>query len=91
MELTISPRTSVKRKKFSKKDKVDEYILESLKGLQEKRACREEDQDELFGRQVAAKLRGLPEWLNAQAKINILQLLMDIEFPTKEPVPLQPY
>ena len=63
---------------------MDEYILESLKSLQEKQACREEDHDELFGQQVAAKLRGLPEWLNAQAKINILQLLMDIEFPMKK-------
>ena len=63
---------------------MDEYIIQSLKSLEERRAQRQvgqEDEDELFVRQVAATLRRLANRQKAMTKLRIQQFLVDAEFP----------
>ena len=63
---------------------VDEYIIQSLKNIEERRAQRQvgqEDEDELFSRQVAATLHRLANRPKAMVKLRIQQLLVDAEFP----------
>ena len=56
-------------------------ILESLRHVWDQPShTTEEDEDGLFGRQLAATLRRFPSHQKAVAKLRIQQLLMDIEF-----------
>ena len=59
-------------------------IISSLKSISEKREQRRDDEDELFGRQVAATLRRLTSRQKAQAKLRIQQTLVDVEFPDEQ-------
>ena len=57
-------------------------ILESLRHVWDQPShTAEEDEDGLFGRQLAATLRRFPSHQKAVAKL-IQQILMDIEFGT---------
>ena len=72
------------RKVSSKDDVVGEYIIQSLKNIEERRTQRQaahEDEDELFGCQIAATLHRLTSRQKAMAKLHIQQVLMDAEFP----------
>ena len=76
-----------KRKVTSKDDVVDEYIIQSLRSIEERWAQRQvghEDEDEHFGRQIAATLRRLPSRQKAMAKLHMQQVLVDAEF-SEEP------
>ena len=42
---------------------------------------RQDDEDELYGRQVAATIRRFTNREKALAKLRIQQVLLDIEFP----------
>ena len=53
-------------------------IVNSLKGLNQKQVS---DEEELFGKHVAAVLRRLPNREKAMAKLQIQQVLTNIEFP----------
>ena len=56
-------------------------ILESLKHVWDQPShVVEEDEDGLFGRQLAATLRRFPSHHKAAAKLRIQQVLLDIEF-----------
>ena len=57
-------------------------ILESLRHVwdQPSQVHSAEDEDGLFGRQLAATLHRFPSHQNAVAKLRIHQLLMEIEF-----------
>ena len=77
-------------------DPVDEAILKGLKSLDKQREERREqkrqaeqsenakvqqDEEYLFGLQIASTLRRLPRCQRALAKINIQQMLFHMEFP----------
>lgn len=56
-------------------------ILESLKHVWDQPShVAEEDEEGLFGRQLAATLRRFPSHHKAAAKLRIQQVLLDIEF-----------
>ena len=56
-------------------------ILESLKHVWDQPShIAEEDEDGLFGRQLAATLRRFPSHQKAAAKLKIQQILLDTEF-----------
>ena len=91
-----SPNSSIgqppvkKRKKENLKvDEVDEALLKGLYQMEESRAQRKkDDEEEFFGKHVAAVLRRLPNRERAMARLRIQQVLMDVEFP--EPDVAQP-
>ena len=56
-------------------------IISSLRSIGDKRAQRQDEEDELFGRQVGATLRRRQK---SQAKLRIQQILMDVEFPDEQ-------
>ena len=58
-------------------------MLRNLKNL-EKKSAQKEDEDELFGKQIAATLRRLTYRQKAHAKMRIQGVLLDIEFPAEE-------
>ena len=76
---------SKKKKKISKDDEIDECIIQSLKSIEENRRAlaqkQEEDDDQLFGRQIAITLHRLTTKQKAIAKLRIQQVLIDVEFP----------
>ena len=78
----LSPPPAKKSKKRSRgsDSSIEEAILESLKGLQEKRKECLPIEDELFGRQIAATLQGLDPRTKALGKMQIQQLLFSLEF-----------
>ena len=82
---------SKKRKTSRGGDDVDDIIIKSLKGIeerrQEKRSWQVEDEAELFGCLVASTLRRLSGRQQASARLKIQQLLMDIEFPDESYFP----
>ena len=64
-------------------DAVELAILESLRHVWDREQpthSGEEDEDGLYGRQLAAKLRRFPSQQKAIAKLRIQQVLTDIEF-----------
>ena len=68
-------------------DTIDLAIVEALKQIQPQRAQPEPESDEedLFGRQVAATLRRLGGQAKAFAKVQIQETLMEAEFgPTQD-------
>ena len=65
-----------------------EYIVQSLKSIEDRRAQRQvvsDDEDVLFGRQIAATLHRLTSRQKAVAKLRIQQVLIDVEFPDEPP------
>ena len=74
-----------KKKKISKDDEIGECIIQSLKSIAENRCAlaqkQEEDDDQLFGRQIAITLHRLTTKQKAIAKLRIQQVLIDVEFP----------
>ena len=57
-------------------------ILASLRHVWDQPSHTAEDEDGLFGWQLAATLRRFPSHQKAAAKLRIQQILMDIEFGT---------
>ena len=84
---TSTPYQPHKKRKVTKSDEVDELILRSLKGIEDKQAQRQDDEDELYGRQVAATMQCFTNREKALAKLHIQQVLLDIEFPAEHPHP----
>ena len=74
---SVAPPPS-KRKKTRVGDDVEELLVRNLKHLEERRA---DDEEELFGRTVAATLRRFSLRQRAVAKMRIQTMLLDIEFP----------
>lgn len=66
-----------------KKSKVvmDAVIVRNLEELCQHRTSSATDEDELFGKTVAATLRRFDLRKKAMAKLRIQTVLMDIEFP----------
>lgn len=58
---------------------MDEVIVMCLKGLEE-RCAQKEDEESLFGGQIATTLQRFNNRQKAQAKLLIQQVLLDIEF-----------
>ena len=61
-----------------------QLILKSLKALEETVQEQQkviEDEDELFGKQVAMVMRRLSSKQKATAKLRIQQVFLDVEFP----------
>ena len=61
-----------------------QLILKSLKALEETVQEQQkviEDEDELFGKQVAMVMRRLNSKQKATAKLRIQQVFLDVEFP----------
>ena len=74
---TPSPPPSKKRKSI-RGDSIDDSILKRLINVQER---QKQDEDQLFGLQVAATLRRLTNRQKADAKLKIQQVLLEVEFP----------
>jgi hypothetical protein len=74
-----------KKKKMSKDDEIGECIIQSLKSIEENRHAlaqkQEDDEDQLFGRQVAITLHRFTSRQKAMAKLRMQQVLIDVEFP----------
>ena len=67
----------IKRKDKNKKgDEIDDLLTRNLKAI-EKTCAGPEDEEELFGRHVAANLRCFTARQKAQVKIRIQSVLMD--------------
>ena len=64
-----------------KGDDLDYLVCRTLKNISDR---RQDDDSELFGRQVGATLRCLNARQRAHAKLRIQQVLLDVEFP--EPI-----
>ena len=81
--ITTSPQEPPSKKRKTKNsDEVETIIVRTLKRIEERRAERQvEDEEELFGRQIAATLRRLNCRQKAMVKLIFQQVLMDIEFP----------
>ena len=65
-------------------NQVSQAILKSLKILEETVHEQQrvvEDEDELFGKQVAMVMRRLTSKQKAMAKLQIQQVFLDVEFP----------
>ena len=77
---SASPTPARKSRKHSCADTLEEVIVENLRGLRERCAPQIPDDDELFGRQVAATLRHLDPCTKAIRKMQIQQLLFNSEF-----------
>ena len=84
-----------KRRKSGKGsgDNLDYLVCRTLKDLHER---REEDDSELFGKQVGATIRRFNPRQRAQAKLRIQQVLVDVEFPesvqgSSYGMPMNPY
>lgn len=79
-----------KKSKQIKNDttKLEEAILENLKGLRERRESLSLE-DELFGCQIASTLHRLDPRKKAMAKMQIQQLLFSVEFGD-QPGPCNP-
>lgn len=83
-----SKQPPAKRKKSSNKlDEVDEALLKSLAGIQERRIARVEepkvmDAEGHFGEHVAATLRRFTPQQRAFAKLEIDRVLVNVEFPS---------
>ena len=69
-----------KRKRVRKGDEIEELMVRNLKDLEERRAMKC-DEEEFFGRHVAATLRRFSLRQRAQAKMRIQRVLTDVEFP----------
>ena len=64
---------------------MDDLIMTSLKSLQERRHGKEAlDEAGHFGHQIAATLRRFSPRQMAQAKLQIEQVLFNIEFPSDQ-------
>lgn len=85
---TTPIKLPTKRKNSSqKRDEVEELMITELKEIQERRTAKELTDDEgYFGQHVAATLRKFNDRQKAIAKIQIEQLLVNIEFPS-DPYP----
>jgi hypothetical protein len=74
-----------KKKKMSKDDEVGECIIQTIKSIEENRCAlaqkQEDDEDQLFGHQVAITLHHFTSRQKAMAKLCIHQVLIDVEFP----------
>ena len=83
-----SKQPPVKRKKSNTKlDVLDEALLKSLEGIQERRTARAEenkvmDAEGHFGEHVAATLRRFTPQQRAIAKLEIDRVLVNVEFPS---------
>lgn len=61
---------------------MDVALLKSLKDLEERRAKKQEqDEEELFGKHIAAVLHRFSPRQKAQARLRIEQVLIGVEFP----------
>ncbi len=97
----ITPPTSDKKRNFKKRsrnDDIDELLVKSLNNsLQEKKQKIGEDEEGLFGKQVAATLRRFNPHQKAIAKLQIQQTITNIEFSVDAnfmrpyPSPTAPY
>lgn len=76
--MTITPR---KKKSKVVMDEMDAVIVRNLEELCQRRSSSATDEDELFGKTVAATLRRLDLRKKAMAKLRIQGVLMDVEFP----------
>ena len=73
--------TSTKKKVSKDGELGEEYIIRSLKSIENRRTQRQdEDEDQLFGRQIATTLHRLTSRQKATAKLRIQQILIDVEF-----------
>uniref|UniRef100_A0A1X7U649 BESS domain-containing protein n=1 Tax=Amphimedon queenslandica TaxID=400682 RepID=A0A1X7U649_AMPQE len=70
------------RKKMS--DEVDMALVETLKSFQatRKELMKDPDEDDLFGRQIAATVHRLSNKQKAICKLQIQQVLLNVEFST---------
>ena len=92
MSDSITPCVSLGKRRY-RENEVDENILKRLKEIGEAREKRSKDQRvddaDYFSKQVASILRRLPLRKQVMAKIQIQQMLYNIEF-CEESVPPQP-
>ena len=83
---SVSDPRLVKQEKTSS-NQVSQAILKSLKTLEETVQEQQrviEDEDELFGKQVAMVMRRLTSRQKAMAKLRIQQVFLDVEFPPEQ-------
>ena len=66
-----------------KKRKIEDVMLRNLANL-EKKSAQKQDEDDLFGKQIAATLRRLTYRQKAHAKMRIQGVLLDVEFSAEE-------
>lgn len=78
----IPPAGRRGRKRSLKADSVETTIMESLVSLREEKHAEhlEDDEDVLFGRQIAAVLKRFSNHQKATAKLRIQQVLVETEF-----------
>ena len=101
--ISVSPSTSLsstmtsppsqpppsKKKKIDRGTDIDEAIVASLKELRERHVARSAviDEQVIFGKHFSAILRRFTPCQQAQARLRIEQVLVDIEFPEEAATP----
>ncbi|XP_019853020.1 PREDICTED: uncharacterized protein LOC109582617 [Amphimedon queenslandica] len=78
---TSSSMQSPPIKKRKKVEDVDYAILESLKGIEASRMQAVKEDEELFGHHIAATLHRLSDKQKAICKLQMQQVLVNVEFP----------
>ena len=68
------------------KDGVEEEMIKCIKDIRQRRDRKQaqENEDDHFGRHVAAVMNRLPNWAKALARLQIEQTLLNAEFPESE-------
>ena len=77
-----------KKRRSMKGDDIDEMLINSIKTIQERRQekhSRQLNEETHFGLQVAETLRRFSPKQKALAKLQIDQVLFNIEFPPEQP------
>ena len=83
------PPAPKKRKQAARND-IDDVLIRHLQEKSDARKQRQQEtEDDHFGRHVAGVLKRLPNRMKAVARLQIEQVLMEVEFP--EPESFQTY
>ena len=69
-----------RKRKKEQPDEVEQTIIDSIRGIQDRQSQTAEDEESHYGKQVSATLRRFNNRQNALAKLQIQEVLLDIEF-----------
>ena len=69
-----------RKRKKEQPDEVEQTIIDSIRGIQDRQSQNTEDEESHYGKQVSATLRSFNNRQKALAKLQIQKVFLDIEF-----------